>query len=392
MPELIRVGGCDNPQRRGDVVFVHGLNGDPRDYWGATGSHWPAWLGEELPDVGVWSLGYENAAFKPRMLSLLRFAFGRGFAMPLLDRARSVLLRFDVDGIGNKPLVFITHSMGGLLVKQLLRTANESPPQSRSKTLLENTKGVCFIATPHIGADLAKWIAYFGTLLGTSVAVDELRPHLSLLRDLASWYRDFVQTQPIRTLTFYEMKPVPPGVFVVEPGDADPGVPLAGLYPLDDDHRTICKPRSRQSELHLKTASFIRDCLSFDGTHRGTDSAITRRPGQPFDLSHPWNVPYPRNDFFTGRDEVVADLRKQLTRRRKAALAQAITGLGGIGKTQTAVEYAYRYRDKYKAVLWLNAESTLGLKTGSAELARLLQPSSSRERPGRRPSSPSSSG
>lgn len=84
--------------------------------------------------MGVWSLGYENAAFKPRMLSLLRFAFGRGFAMPLLDRARSVLLRFDVDGIGNKPLVFITHSMGGLLVKQLLRTANESPPPGPART------------------------------------------------------------------------------------------------------------------------------------------------------------------------------------------------------------------------------------------------------------------
>src|SRR5271166_1527480 len=85
-----------------------------------------------------------------------------------------------------------------------------------------------------------------------------------------------------------------------------------------------------------------------------------------------WNVPHPRNPFLTGRGKVVVDLRKQLTKRPRAAHAQVISGLGGIGKTQTAVEYAYRYRDKYKAVLWLNAGSTLGLKTGYTELARLL--------------------
>ena len=51
---------------------------------------------------------------------------------------------------------------------------------------------------------------------------------------------------------------------------------------------------------------------------------------------------------------------------------QAISGLGGIGKTQTAVEYAYRYRDEYQAVLWLDAESPLALKAGCGELARRM--------------------
>jgi len=208
MPELVPVSGCDNPQRRADVVFVHGLNGDPRDYWGSPGTYWPAWLGEDLPDVGVWSLGYENAAFKPRWFSILRFFFDRGSAMPLYDRAKLVLLSLELQEIGNKPLVFITHSMGGLLVKQVLRTANESPSQSQSRTLLENTRGVCFIATPHIGADLARWVSYFRTTLGTTVAVDELKSHISLLRSLNSWYRDFVQHHKIKTLIFYEMKPI----------------------------------------------------------------------------------------------------------------------------------------------------------------------------------------
>jgi tetratricopeptide (TPR) repeat protein len=82
-----------------------------------------------------------------------------------------------------------------------------------------------------------------------------------------------------------------------------------------------------------------------------------------------WSVPHPRNFAFTGREDVLAVLREQLTANRRAVLS----GLGGIGKTQTAVEYAYRHRDEYQAVLWLNAESTLTLKTAYATLAKELK-------------------
>jgi pimeloyl-ACP methyl ester carboxylesterase len=127
--ELLQIHRCASPQRAGDIVFVHGLNGDARLYWchdGKPENCWPAWLGEDIPDVGVWSLGYENAAFVPRRFTLLRRMGLRGFAMPLTDRAKNVLLRLALHRIGERPLVFITHSMGGLLVKQLLHTANDS--------------------------------------------------------------------------------------------------------------------------------------------------------------------------------------------------------------------------------------------------------------------------
>ena len=68
-----------------------------------------------------------------------------------------------------------------------------------------------------------------------------------------------------------------------------------------------------------------------------------------------WNVPYNRNLFFTGREDVFAALRSALSiEEQPIALTQpqAISGLSGIGKTQTAVEYAHRYRDSYSAVLW----------------------------------------
>ena len=52
--------------------------------------------------------------------------------------------------------------------------------------------------------------------------------------------------------------------------------------------------------------------------------------------------------------------------------AQAISGLGGIGKTQIAIEYAYRYRDEYQAILWVTASSREAFSADFVMLAALL--------------------
>src|SRR2546425_175613 len=64
-----------------------------------------------------------------------------------------------------------------------------------------------------------------------------------------------------------------------------------------------------------------------------------------------WHVPYPRDPFFTGREEVLQQLHPHLAQSNTTAPTQALTGLVGIGKTHTAIEYAYKFRQYYDAVL-----------------------------------------
>ncbi|SRR6266496_2528059 len=87
-----------------------------------------------------------------------------------------------------------------------------------------------------------------------------------------------------------------------------------------------------------------------------------------------WKVPYRRNPFFTGGEEILHLLRRELQKQQAAALSQpqGISGLGGIGKTQIAIEYAYRYATDYQTVLWAQAESALTLTSEFVAIAHRL--------------------
>ena len=100
-----------------------------------------------------------------------------------------------------------------------------------------------------------------------------------------------------------------------------------------------------------------------------TSGSIHAAPSVPV-----WNVPFSHNPFFTGREEILAQIRSRFQTGQVTALSQpqAMSGLGGIGKTQIAVEYAHRYRRDYQAVLWTRADSREALVSGYVAIAYLL--------------------
>lgn len=113
-------------------------------------------------------------------------------------------------------------------------------------------------------------------------------------------------------------------------------------------------------------------------THR---SSLFPRSGAPFPRS--WNVSRRHAFYFTGRDAHLERIYQRFVARDPTRMVapQALVGSGGLGKTQTAAEYAYRYRSAYQAVLWARADTEENLKTDFQSLTRLLDVQKPQEDP-----------
>lgn len=253
--KLYEVGGCDNPSRRADVVFVHGLDGHHKSTWhpeGKPGLYWPAWVAEDNPDLAVWSLDYPAASF----------AGGDG-TMHLMERGPNVLGLLREKGFAespDRPLVFVVHSLGGLLVKQLLERA-EDADEASWVAIGRRTRGVAFIATPHSGSNLADFHKYVSSILTETVR--ELRSSDPNLLRLNRWYNKTARERPISSQVFYEKRktPTPVGPLQVVSEASATGIAAGEPLPIDRDHLTICKPASRDDLVYSRTNGFIRECL-----------------------------------------------------------------------------------------------------------------------------------
>jgi acetyl esterase/lipase len=107
-----------------EVLFIHGLSGHHFKTWALDGkeeNYWPKWIEADVP--GSLSLSFEY----PAPLSVLG---SNDMALP--DRARNALQYLVNKRTRNRPVIVVVHSMGGLLIKQMLRAAADGTiPASR---------------------------------------------------------------------------------------------------------------------------------------------------------------------------------------------------------------------------------------------------------------------
>ncbi|KAK0721186.1 hypothetical protein B0T21DRAFT_48645 [Apiosordaria backusii] len=249
---LTLIHGADNVE--GDIIFVHGLGGSSRKTWSWNRDpniFWPSWLHHEegLSQYRVFSFGY-NANFRES-----------GTPLSILDFSKSLLVRMKAYGkgrddsaaIGLRPIVFVAHSMGGLVVKKALLLGKNHDEYSG---LMSKVHGIMFLSTPHRGSSHAATLNSMLSVIGSSpkVYVAELNPSSTSIEDINEQFRGICGSWQLVSLYETQQTRLSPGLkrMIVDKSSGVLGYPKEISAPLDADHHTICKYQSRlDSNYHL---------------------------------------------------------------------------------------------------------------------------------------------
>ncbi|KAK0720822.1 Alpha/Beta hydrolase protein [Lasiosphaeris hirsuta] len=144
-----------------DICFVHGLTGDRDSTWTAQGEFWPqTLLPLKLPGARILSYGYDAYIAK---------ATSTASENRLIDHATNLLTDLTNDralnDAPNRPLIFIAHSLGGLVCKETILMSRNNP-EHHLRGIFESLRGIVFMGTPHKGSWVADWAKIPASALG----------------------------------------------------------------------------------------------------------------------------------------------------------------------------------------------------------------------------------
>ena len=268
-----------------DVVFIHGLKGGPFDTWRTdectwsytppertVASYWPAcWLSKDLPEARLLALSYPSTFWETERS-----------VHPIEEQANIIRKSLRQAGVGDRPVVFVCHSLGGLIIKEMLVQAEEGPIED---AILDQLHGIVMFSTPHFGSDLAG-TAIDMKLFSSKSTIHDLKPSEGL-EDLNQRMSTLVRKYGTRCLSFGEGQGTPLvtagnlakriNAVVVSLESAFPG--YGDFVLLEEfDHVNGCKPKSKDALAYQKTLEFLckrRDSLAAAAPANNTVESIS---------------------------------------------------------------------------------------------------------------------
>ncbi|KAI1392648.1 uncharacterized protein F4822DRAFT_425851 [Hypoxylon trugodes] len=372
IPPITVVKTCEKPERFGlfpvhvsdpfdvDVVAVHGLGGDWEETWtdSDTGK---MWLRDFLPlqfsNIRIWSFGYDSSYTLSQSVNTIDDA-----ARSLIDGLAGERLK---PSAKKKPIIFIAHSLGGIIVKKALILTNER--SDHWEDLRDSAAGAILFGVPHRGSDIAWWADFvtsifnYGTLgsVGNREVVKALKRNSPALSQISD---SFIQLANNLKLirTFYETMRIGNQIIVNKDSanlrlHNEVAIPIQGA-----DHRNLCRFGNEESQKYRPVKNALYDMMRKVTEDSSPCSSCYQIPFSLQGVSVTMNfVPRP---FDTAKIEQTL-LPGCHSHGRKIFV---LYGLGGIGKTQLAIDFTRHHHGKFSAVFWLDGSSEDNLKQSLA--------------------------
>ncbi|KAI2472267.1 hypothetical protein F4781DRAFT_428518 [Annulohypoxylon bovei var. microspora] len=258
-------------QRLVDIIFVHGLGGSSRMTW----SHdrnpdffWPLKFLPLEPDINearILTFGY-NADFRPgsgkNKMSVLDFA--KDLLFDLKHAQDESTLELEDLGMGDRPIIFIVHSMGGLIVKEAYMQGQNDPTY---ESIIKAISSIIFLSTPHRGTNLADTlnrILQVSFVTSPMQFIAELAAGSQTLQKLNEQFRH--AAPKLQIVSFYETRPTTmfkkAQIMVLEKDSSVLGYPGEISKPLDADHHGVCKYASPDDPRYITVRNVLKTLIT----------------------------------------------------------------------------------------------------------------------------------
>ncbi|KAJ3538330.1 hypothetical protein NM208_g5949 [Fusarium decemcellulare] len=369
-----------------DICAVHGLGGNAMDTW--TADNGDMWLRDYLPSSEyftksrIMTFGYDSDLTDKKTVMTLE-----NWAQTLLRNLDEVRRSPEEKA---RPLVFICHSLGGLVA----RKAVSEIPASSVRGIELSRCGLVFLATPHSGATQADWNNFVVAAAGVVAGVrQEVVSRLKAFNPETVWdKRAFLNLDPRPPFRCFaegrkmDIKGLGAKLVVKQDSAAlDPKTPAYMIQ--NTDHKTICKFNRKEGPYMTISLELKEVCLELDEKPTTDSEQSLRMFGHPRFVAHAY-PPYKGawwegsemdeiqyrlalDTPLVGRTEEMEQLHGATDRSSEKPKLTVIKGIAGIGKTELLMRFAMSQRS-HRNIFFLRARNSKSLEDALADVCNSI--------------------
>lgn len=325
-----------------EIIAVHGLAANPETTWLSDGKPRINWLTHKnmlpakVPRARIWTFNFQSNWYKEGPLQQIQ-----DLAISLIEFMRQKLLH-------NRPIVFLAHSFGGIVVAAAL----ESCMRDRHKAKwVQQTTGVVFLGTPFHGSreiSHAKTFAGIADAIGipsSTTLLDHLIPGSPTLEKLTSQFKCLVENSGMDVVCFYEQVKMPILKYkglrrmvrrMIVPEESACLVPNGTRnFPLNTYHTKLNEFESPDNgNFQLVSGQILNVVLNTAHVLK------CRRPAV-------FHFPYESMPSFSGREDILKIITDNVQFGTGLQKRIGLHGLGGMGKTQIVTKYVHTIKEDF---------------------------------------------